>query len=227
VEHDRDRDKRNLLQNYYRTVFYKDILDRYGIRAKHVLDSIMDYCLNTYSELFSISKFEKRLKANNIPGSKRTIANYLRYLEDAFFILVNEKFSYSPRKRVMNPKKTYLMDTGFCNLGTEFTENKGKLLENVVALELYRGQEETFYFKERSECDFVVKKGRRPAEAIQVCWELNDRNRDRELSGLLEAADALGVGKAYILTHNQERVIRHKRRRIEVVPTWRWLLESG
>ena len=52
-----DRDKRNLLQNYYKTIFYKDIVDRYGIRAKHVLDSMMDYCLNTYSELFSVSKF--------------------------------------------------------------------------------------------------------------------------------------------------------------------------
>jgi predicted AAA+ superfamily ATPase len=66
-------------------------------------------------------------------------------LEEAFFILAYEKFAYSPRKRVMNPEKVYLLDNGFSFLATDFSENKGKWLENIVAIELFRRQEETYY----------------------------------------------------------------------------------
>ncbi|RLB40856.1 MAG: ATP-binding protein, partial [Deltaproteobacteria bacterium] len=95
-----EMERRKLLQNYYKTIFYRDILERYNIKARYVLDALMTEFLETYSSIFSISKFEKTLKLNDLPGSKRTIANYLQYLEDAFFIIVNEKFSFSPRKRI-------------------------------------------------------------------------------------------------------------------------------
>src|SRR5207302_9378225 len=132
-------------QNYFRTIFYKDILERYQIKAKYVLEQLMSYCLNTYADLFSISAFEKYLKQAGIPGSKRTIANYLHYLEEAFFLITHEKYAASPKQRMMNPKKIYLFDTGFAALSTDFSENRGKILENVVAIELYRRQQETFY----------------------------------------------------------------------------------
>jgi len=146
-------ERRELLQNYYRTIFYRDIIEQYNIKAQHLLEAMMRYCLNTYSELFSISSFEKHLKGNGQPGSKRTISNDLQYMADAFFLIMNEKYSYSPRKRVMNPKKVCLLDTGFTFLATEFSENRGKALENVVAIELLRRQEQVFYHKGRGECD--------------------------------------------------------------------------
>jgi len=44
----------------------------------------------------SKSRFEKHLKGNGLPGNKRTITNYLHYLQE-MFIIANEKFSFSPR----------------------------------------------------------------------------------------------------------------------------------
>jgi len=87
---------------------------------------------------------------DGLPGSKRTIANYLHYLQEAFFIIANEKFSFSPRHRIMNPKKIYLTDTGFAALGRPFTENRGRILENVVAIELFRRETELYYFKDKN-----------------------------------------------------------------------------
>jgi predicted AAA+ superfamily ATPase len=49
-------------------------------------------------------------------------------LEEAFFLVALEKFDFSPRKRMMNPKKIYLMDTGFSLLSGAFTENRGRRL---------------------------------------------------------------------------------------------------
>lgn len=219
-------EKRKLLQTYYRTVFYKDILERYNIRARPVLDQMMGSLLESYATIFSISTFEKQLKAAGLTGSKRTIANYLHFLEEAFFLVTSEKFAYSHRKRMMNPKKVYLMDTGFALLGGVFTENRGYLLENVVALEFRRRQRRMFYFKETQECDFILQEGRHPSEAWQVCWEVTPRNEQRELKGLLEAMRRFKIPKGGILTYDQEGVRTVNGINVPLTPVWKWLLLS-
>jgi len=220
-----EAERRKLLQSYFKTIFYRDILERYNIKARHVLDALMNEVLESYSGVFSITQFEKRLKERGIPGSKRTISNYLSYLQDAFFVIANDKFSYSPRRRIMNPKKVYLTDTGFAALGRPFAENRGRLLENLVAIELFRRGMETYYFKNRHECDFIIKQGPKPTYAIQVCWELTDRNEKRELAGLVDACSLLNLTSGTILTYAQEEEREKNRLKISVLPVWKWLLE--
>ena len=218
---------RKLLQSYFHTIFYRDILERYHIKARYVLDALMREILEAFSETFSIGQFEKQLKNNNLPGSKRTIANYLHYLQEAFFIIANDKFAYSPRRRIMNPKKVYLMDTGLAALGRPFSENRGKVLENLVAIELYRRGQETYYFKGRNECDFIVKAGPRPTEAIHVCWKLTPRNEKRELAGLAEALRTLELTTGTILTFAQAGEREMAGQAIQVQPVCRWLLDEN
>jgi predicted AAA+ superfamily ATPase len=220
-------ERRQLLQNYYRTIFYRDILERHNVKAKYVLEAMMRYCLNVFADLFSISAFEKTLKQSSLPGSKRTISNYLHYLSESFFLIVNEKFSFSPRKRLMNPKKVYLLDVGFSFLSTAFTENADKVLENVVAIELFRRQEEVFYFKDRGECDFLIKRGQKPDEAIQVTWALTERNRERELNGLADALSVHRMSSGLVLTYDQDEELTYKGHKIVVIPAWRWLLRES
>jgi predicted AAA+ superfamily ATPase len=174
--------------------------------------------------LFSISQFEKHLKTGGRSCSKRTVSNYLDYLEEAFFIITKEKFSYSSRRRKMNPKKAYLMDTGFAALGRPFSENRGRILENLVAVELYRRGEETYYYRGRHECDFLVVRGHAPHRALQVCWELNARNEKRELAGLLEARRKLNVQSGTILTFSQEGRRSVNDWEMNVLPVWKWLI---
>lgn len=217
-------EKRELLQDYYRTIYYRDILERYNIKAKAVLESVMRYSLNTFSDLFSISMLAKELKQHKLPGSKQTISNYLGYLQEVFFLAAHDKFSYSPRQRIMNPKKIYLLDTGFSLLSTEFSENRGKLLENVVAVEMFRQRMECFYYKGRRECDFIIKEGTRPKKAVQVCWELTAKNEQREYKGLKEAMDAFSIGEGIILTYDGDRELALNGIKIRIMPVWKWLL---
>ncbi len=217
-------ERRKLLQNYFRTIFYRDVVERHSIRARAVLEALMGELLESAGCLFSISGFEKSLKANGLAGSKRTISNYLQYLQEAFFVFAHEKFSHSPRKRLMNPKKVYLVDTGFASLGRSFSENRGRILENLVAIELHRREEEATYFKSRHECDFILSRNRRPSEAIQVCWELSNRNQKRELAGLTEAARTLGIENLLILTFDQRDTVELTAGTARVLPVWEWLL---
>jgi predicted AAA+ superfamily ATPase len=216
-------EKRELLQTYYRTIFFRDILERYNVKAKTLLEAVMRYSLNTFSDLFSISMFAKELKRQLLPGSKQTISNYLGYLQEVFFLTAHEKFSYSPRQRIMNPKKIYLLDTGFSLLSTNFSENRGKLLENAVAVEMFRRRTECFYYKGRRECDFIIKEGTKPKAAIQVCWELTPKNETRELRGLREAMNAFAIEEGFILTNDEERVLTFESAKIQVMPVWKWL----
>jgi predicted AAA+ superfamily ATPase len=217
-------EQQKILQNYFKTIFYRDILERYNIKARYVLDSLMNYILETYSSILSISRFEKYLKDTGLPGSKRTISNYIHYLKEALFIIVNDKFSYSPRQRLMNPKKIYLTDTGFATLGRSFSENRGRILENIVAIDLFRHEIELYYFKDRRECDFIVKHGSQPMKAIQVCWELTERNKKREIDGLIDACNSLELSSGLILTYDQEEERKEKDLRISIFPVWKWLL---
>jgi len=219
-----ENEQRRLLQSYFKTVFYRDILERYNIKARYVLDALMNDILENYASIFSITRFEKQLKSNNLPGSKRTIANYFHYLKEAFFIIANEKFSFSPRQRTMNPKKAYLTDTGFAAIGRPFTENRGRIIENIVAIELFRRGIEMYYFKNKKECDFIIKQGQRPTHAIQVCWELTNRNEKREIAGLRDACNTLGLNSGIILTYAQEEEREKDGLKISVLPVWKWLL---
>lgn len=221
---DSEIEQRKLLQSYFKTVFYKDILERYNIKARYVLDALMNDILENYASMFSITRFEKQLKSNSLPGSKRTIANYFHYLTEAFFVIANEKFSFSPRRRIMNPKKAYLTDTGFAALGRPFTENRGRIIENIVAIDLFRHGMETYYFKNRNECDFIIKQGRKPTHALQVCWELTTRNEKREIAGLVDACGTLGLNSGIILTYAQDEEREKDGLKISVLPVWKWLL---
>ncbi|MFO7740106.1 MAG: DUF4143 domain-containing protein, partial [Desulfatiglandaceae bacterium] len=147
-------------------------------------------------------------------------------LEEAFFVILTEKFSYSPRRRIMNPKKLYLSDSGFAALGRPFAETRGRILENIVASELLRRETELFYFKNKKECDFVVKQGQRPVNAIQVCWELNEHNEKLELEGLSEACHELNLNSGLILTYAQEEELKANDVTASVLPVWKWLLLS-
>jgi len=227
VKRDIVREKRELLQSYYRSLFYRDLIERYGIRAKYILESMMSYCMDTFGNLFSISAFSNLLKSNNLPGSKKTISNYLQYLRDAFFVILNDKFDFSPRKRLMNPKKVYLFDVGFGFLSTTFSENRGRFLENIVAVELYRRRVEMFYSKNRHECDFVLKHGTKPDAAIQVCWALNPDNQKREFRGLVEAMRNFNINHGLVLTYDEEGEEEIEGRKVHILPVWKWLLTGS
>lgn len=224
VQKDTSLERKEILQNYYRTLLYRDLLERHNIQAKYVLESMMNYCLSSFSDLFSISGFSDYLAQSGLPGSKRTVSNYLHYLREAFFLILLEKFDYSPRKRVMNPRKIYLLDTGFISLAVAFSENRGKILENLVAIELFRRREDLYYFKRSHECDFIVQRGIKDQLAIQVCWELNVSSRNREIKGLRDACQSLNIKQAAFLTYNQEGQEEIDGKQIPVIPVWKWLL---
>ena len=74
---------------------------------------------------------------------------------------------------------------------------------------------------------FIIRQGRKPTQAIQVCWELTDRNEKRESAGLVNACPSLGLTSGIILTYDQDNTLEKDGVTISVRPVREWLLEGG
>jgi len=90
-------------------------------------------------------------------GSSTTVKDYFDYLENSYLLFVINKFSPSVKKQIYSNKKAYLIDTGMAiNIGFRTSSDLGRLLENLVFIELKRRDLEIYYFKDKYECDFIV-----------------------------------------------------------------------
>lgn len=156
--------------------------------------------------------------------SSQTVIDYFSYLSDAYLFHFVSKFSYSYRSQQLNPKKVYCIDTGLQSvLTTSFSQDAGRRLENMVYLELLRRGGEIHYYADRgSECDFVVSHKNKVDTAIQVCMEVDDENRTREVKGLMSAMSASGLQQGIILTDDQTDTLIEDGRQIDLVPVWQW-----
>jgi uncharacterized protein len=89
-----------------------------------------------------------------------------------------------------------------------FSENTGPLLENIVFLELKRRFQEIYYFEDKKECDFLVKKKEKIVQAIQVTASITDpKTEKREVEGLKEAMERFDLKEGYIITKDMEKTI--------------------
>lgn len=100
-------------------------------------------------------------------------------------------------------------------------------MENIVAVELLRRSKEIYYYKDKNgaEVDFVIKKGLKIDEMIQVCYNLSDiRIKNKEIKSLIKAGKELKCQRFFIITWDYEDEEKYKDSRILFVPLWNWLL---
>jgi predicted AAA+ superfamily ATPase len=124
------------------------------------------------------------------------------------------------------------MDTGLAaSVSFRFSSDKGRMLENLVFIELIRRKQEIYFHKKKKECDFIIKQEFEIIQAIQVTLTLQDPDtKQREMAGLLEAMTVSGLKEGWILTDNEEgeeTIIEDGiTYQIIILPVWKWLLDS-
>jgi len=167
-----------------------------------------------------------------MPSVKNTKTNF-HFPRTAYLLITNifwktcwflrfRKLSSSSYQRLRNPAKVYLVDTGLAR--KVMHDDMGRLFENAVYLELRRRGSEIFYAEEKGECDFVVRQNQKWS-AYQVTWMLQKENTERELRGLVEACQKVGLKEGCILTHDEEGDENHQGIRIKIRPAWKWMVD--
>ena len=213
--------REEILRELFNDITIRDIVARYNLRQSKSIKELGIYLLSNIGKEFSYSKLKTML---NI-GSVNTVISFISYFEESYLLFTIPRFNYSYKKQLINPKKIYSIDNGLAIANSaSFSKDLGRMLENQVFQYLRRKFRDIYYYKEKGECDFIVKEKNEIILAIQVCYDLNEENKGREFGGLVEALDKFNLNEGLLLTFNQEDKESINGKKINILPVWKWMI---
>lgn len=218
-------EKVKILQSYFSTMLFRDMIEHYHIGASvSVVRYFLKRVMNNLTKPTSVNNIYNDLKSQGLKVAKDSLYLWLDYACNIFLFRKVQRYTKSMVKQSSSPAKYYMADIALRNaVLLPESEDAGKALENIVYLNLERslGEEDQIsYFYEQKECDFVVQRGERVSELVQVCWTLNEENMEREVGGLLAASTVTNCKQCKIITFCQQQTIEREGIRIEVLPIW-------
>lgn len=219
-----EKEKKEILRTYFDDILSKDLVRRFKVRKSEKLKALAKFYLTSVSSPATFNSTKKFLEL-----SADTVEKFSGYLSSAYLVFFLKRFSFKVKEQERSPRKVYAIDPGLANaVSFRFSQNVGRLAENVVFLELERRKAanprlETFYWKDsrQREVDFLVKKDLKAEQLIQVCWEVTrPETKNRELRSLRKAMKELGLQEGLVITGDEEK----EEGAIKLVPLWKWLL---
>lgn len=218
-----------ILRSYLDVMIYRDLIERHNITNHNALRQYIKKMLANTAKEASIHKTYRELKSQGHKLTKDHLYNYQEWCEEIYLLFQLPQFDVSFAKQQAGSKKIYGIDTGLIN-STSFkaSQDKGRIMENIVFLELKRREKEIFYNKEGKECDFLIKDKDKISDAIQVTVSLEDEKTFlREISGLLYAMNKYGLESGTILTMDEGSVSLAVQKEIRIESLWRWLVNNS
>jgi len=217
--------KIKILQEYFNVMIYRDIIERYSISNPEVLKFFIKKIFSAVTGPLSVNKTYNDLKSMGYKISNKYLYEYLEHCNTVFLTQSISKYDFSEIKQAKSDKKVYIIDNGLLSaIDFGVSENKGKLLENMVAMELLKQGHRLFYYKDQTECDFIAQppSSHHPI-AIQVSLTLKqEATRAREIKGLVNACKHLKVDFGHIITLDEEEMLTESSCKISVLPFYKY-----
>ena len=223
-----NEEKKQILLNFFDDIITKDIEKRYEVREAEKLRALARFYLTNISSTITFNSLK-----NYLGLSTDTIEKFSSYLEEANLIFFLKRFSYKIKEQEKSPRKVYSIDTGLSNaIGFKFSANSGRVMENVVAIELKRRSTinpnlEIYYWKniQNEEVDFVIKENLKVKQLIQVCSDIKDeKTKKREMRALLKALKQFKLKEGLIISEDISKEEEIDGKKIVYIPLWRWLI---
>lgn len=184
--------KYDYIADVFDTLIVRDIRQKYKIRNMQLMNMLVDYLMDNISNLTSARSIQNTFNSLREKANHVTISTYMQYLCNAFAFYRIRRYDIRGKKYLASNDKYYLSDHTFryAKLGTK-NMDYGRILENIVALELLRrGYEVYVGVLYKKEIDFVAIK-RNEKLYIQVSDNISDEKTfEREVSPLLQIGDA-------------------------------------
>lgn len=189
----RDREaKYDYIAEVFNTLIVRDIRKKYKIRNPALMDRLVDFLMDNISNLTSARTIADTFNSHKDTINHKTVGSYMQYLCNAFAFYKVRRYDIKGKKYLSTTEKYYLSDHSFryAKLGTK-NMDYGRMLENIVAIELLRrGYEVYVGVLYKKEIDFVAVK-RDEKLYIQVSDNISDEETfQREVSPLLSIQDA-------------------------------------
>lgn len=184
--------KYDYIAEVFDTLIVRDIRKKYKIRNPQLMDRIVNFLMDNISNLSSARNITATLSKAQEKIHHTTVGSYMQYLCNAFAFYKVRRYDIKGKKYLSTNDKYYLSDHTFryAKLGTKNLD-RGRILENIVAIELLRrGYEVYVGVLYKKEIDFVAIK-RNEKIYIQVYDNITEEKTfEREVSPLLKIKDA-------------------------------------
>lgn len=217
--------KKRYLRELYDKILTRDILPRHKIKFEKELKELAIYLCSNFGAKYTYKKLKNVFDIKSI----HTIKKYLAYLEEAYLIFELMPFSFKLKEQIRSSKKIYCIDNGLINaISFQNSKNSGRLMENMVFLNLKMQGKEIYFYTDRSggEIDFVIREHQKITELIQVCFDVkNLETGEREVSALIKSSEELKCDKLTVITWDEEKIETVKGKTIAYIPLWKWLLK--
>lgn len=200
---DRPKDITDYLNGVYNTVVMKDIISRKKIQDVMMLESVIRFVADNIGNMLSTKRIADIMTADGRKIDQKTVEKYLTSLCETFFVYEAKRYNVKGKQLLKTLGKYYLVDVGLRRMllgGRSF--DAGRLLENVVYLELLRRQKSVYIGKiDNLEVDFVAI-DENDIVYYQVAATVRDEaTLKRELSSLQQINDQY---PKYILTLDED-----------------------
>ena len=218
------QDKQTWLQSLYQKILYSDIVIRKGVRNEQSLRLLVKKLADSVMQPTAVKRLQNILQGNGTKITRETISAYLDYMHESYLTFGVSSFTdgLSERETV---RKHYFYDNGILNLF--LFQPEPKLLENIVAIHLYKKYgEDLFYYNKNVEVDFCVPKD---GLLVQVCYRMvDDQTRTRDIGALQKVAKFLKAQRCMVITYDQEETVSVSglEKGIEIIPVYKFLLED-
>ena len=213
------------LKSLYEGILYKDVLTRHKLTKEKEIKELLYFIAGNVSKEITQNSLARIIGVKNAS----TIKDYLTYFEDSYLVFTLLKYDESIKRQLLAPRKIYFIDIALAKIiSFRNSSDNGRLLENLVFLELKRKGGEVFYFKNKCECDFMHIDRNRNRKVFQVCYDMHEESaRKREIEGLTEAMDCFHLKTGYILTFSETDELILENKTILIKPVWKWLNETS
>lgn len=213
--------KRAWLNDIYSKIFFSDLIVRNKIRNEDAMSLLVRRLAEGVKQPVSHTRLTNLISSAGIKISKTTIIDFIRYLKESCLTFPMENYAAKFADRNSN-MKYYFIDNGL--LSIFLTDANTSLLENIVAIHLYKQYgDKVFFYNQNIEVDFIIPE---TETAYQVSYSLLDETTyQREVEGLIKLNHVYPLKRMYIITRDEERTVTHESgATIEVIPVWKWLL---
>lgn len=219
-------------QEYFKTMVFRDVVERYDALHPRAVRDMAYRLLNAAASMYTVNSLTGYLKSLGHKVSKAFVGDVLEWLEDAYALFTVRLFDASLSRQHANPKKIYAIDHALVrSTSSGVLVNSGHLLENLVFIDARRRGREVHYYRTASgrEVDFAWRDEDGVLQMVQVAERAPEGSdtRERELAALREAMREHPKSSAFLVTRgDEEGLLKTPEGSIAVVPIWRYLVED-
>ena len=207
------------LASIFTTLIVRDIQTKYHIQNETLLHRITDFLLDNIGNQTSLTSLAKQISTKTKTETHQTIGKYVLYLERSFLFYKIVRYDIAGKKYLASQEKYYICDHAFrYAIHGQKNLDYGRVMENIVALELRRRGYEVYVGVLRSaEINFIALRQHEKIY-IQVCTDISHPETfRREITPLLQIKDNY---PKYILTRTGTEPCDHKGILIYDIADW-------